>query len=118
LVFLREGYSKGNSKDTAGGTNNKEGSNKEGIKEDGEYAFEGTVIKLNQGDYDRFKLNCPKLSDKQYRLELSNADLAYSKGDSNNWFFRLANYLRNAKPDKIEQASPHTLEDIERAMNG
>lgn len=79
-----------------------------------DYAFDGAVVKLNQADYERFKANCPGLSDPQYRKALTNADLAYKLGDSKNWYFRLANYLKAENKNVKTPVKPQASE----VMNG
>ncbi len=72
------------------------------------YAFEGQVIKLNQSDFESFQKNCPKLSENEYLLALSNADMAYHHGQSDNWFFRLSGYLKKTEPGNVTNGSSIT----------
>lgn len=83
----------------------KEEEKKDSNGKDKNYAFEGKIIRLLQDDFEVFRQNCPKLSETEYLVALGNADMAYYHGDSNNWFFRLAAYLRKEEPNKVKDGS-------------
>lgn len=106
-----QGASRGQTKGKQRATDNNDNNTNNENKDDA-YAFTGDFVRLNEGDYQRFRKLCPSLTDRDFKRELMKFDLAMvnegqTKKDSK-WFFRISSYLERAEDNQKQSARKET----------